>query len=106
MAALLARRLRGTVRRVTRRTVLVKRLVCIEDLGDIDVLFTDKTGTLTEGHIALIDAVDPAGVHSDSVLRAGLLATGVDSVADGASADAMDAALWAGADAERLMRTP
>ena len=31
--------------------VLVKRLVCIEDLGDIDVLITDKTGTLTDGHI-------------------------------------------------------
>ena len=33
--------------------VLVKRLVCIEDLGDIDILFTDKTGTLTEGRISL-----------------------------------------------------
>ncbi len=34
------------------KKVLVKRLVCIEDLGDIDVLFTDKTGTLTDGHIS------------------------------------------------------
>ena len=30
----------------------MKRLVCIEDLGNVDVLFTDKTGTLTEGRIA------------------------------------------------------
>ena len=29
---------------------MVKRLVSIEDLGNIEVLFTDKTGTLTEGH--------------------------------------------------------
>ena len=36
-------------RQLARRKVLVKRLVCIEDLGDVDVLFTDKTGTLTEG---------------------------------------------------------
>ena len=35
-------------RRLARLKVLVKRLVCIEDLGDIDVLITDKTGTLTE----------------------------------------------------------
>ncbi len=36
-------------RRMSRRKVLVKRLVCIEDLGNVDVLFTDKTGTLTAG---------------------------------------------------------
>ena len=38
-------------RRMSRRKVLVKRLVCIEDLGNVDVLFTDKTGTLTAGRI-------------------------------------------------------
>ncbi len=38
-------------RRMGRRKVLVKRLVCIEDLGNVDVLFTDKTGTLTVGRI-------------------------------------------------------
>ena len=31
------------------KKVLVKRLVAIEDLGNIEILFTDKTGTLTEG---------------------------------------------------------
>ena len=36
-------------RQLAKRKVLVKRLVCIEDLGDIDILITDKTGTLTEG---------------------------------------------------------
>lgn len=38
-------------RQLARRRVLVKRLVCIEDLGDMDILVTDKTGTLTEGRI-------------------------------------------------------
>ena len=38
-------------RQLAQRKVLVKRLVCIEDLGDIEVLFTDKTGTLTEGSL-------------------------------------------------------
>ena len=38
-------------RRLAKRKVVVKRLVAIEDLGDIDVFFTDKTGTLTEGRI-------------------------------------------------------
>ena len=47
-------------RRMSRRKVLVKRLVCIEDLGDVDVLFTDKTGTLTQGRIDFMRAV-PTG---------------------------------------------
>ena len=45
-------------RQMARRKVLVKRLVCIEDLGDVDVLFTDKTGTLTQGRISFMRAVD------------------------------------------------
>jgi len=89
-------------RRLGKLKVLVKRLVCIEDLGDIDVLVTDKTGTLTEGRITLVDAVDPAGAHADTVLRAGLLAAGADSDSV-VSANAMDAALSRHTDAERLM---
>ncbi|GAY13502.1 magnesium-translocating P-type ATPase [Mycobacterium sp. shizuoka-1] len=81
-------------RRLARLKVLVKRLVCIEDLGDIDILITDKTGTLTEGRITLIEAVDAAGVTSDAVLRTGLLATDVDPACGGTSANEMDAALW------------
>jgi high-affinity K+ transport system ATPase subunit B len=81
-------------RRLARLKVLVKRLVCIEDLGDIDILVTDKTGTLTEGQITLIDAVDPAGYHAESVLRSGLLATDVDPATGGVSANELDAALW------------
>ena len=73
----------------------MKRLVCIEDLGDIDILITDKTGTLTEGHIALVDAVDPAGNHAESVLRLGMLATEVDPTTGGVCANELDAALWA-----------
>lgn len=81
-------------RQLAKRKVLVKRLVSIEDLGDIDVLITDKTGTLTEGHISFVDALDAAGRHSDAVLRAGLLATDVDPSTGGASGNDMDAALW------------
>ena len=80
--------------RLAKLKVLVKRLVCIEDLGDIDVLITDKTGTLTDGHITLVDAVDPDGVSADRVLRLGLLATAVDPATGGGSSNALDAAMW------------
>lgn len=77
--------------------VLVKRLVCIEDLGDMDVLVTDKTGTLTEGRITFTAALDPAGVDSTQVLRLGLLATETDP-AGGATGpvggNPLDTALW------------
>jgi len=90
-------------RRLAKLKVLVKRLVCIEDLGDIDILITDKTGTLTEGRISLVDAVNPAGAHTDSVLRAGLLTTDGDAATGGLSANAMDAALWESPDAAGLV---
>ena len=60
-------------RRLAARRVLVKRLVCIEDLGELDVLVTDKTGTLTQGRTTFEAAVDVTGAPSDEVLVLGLL---------------------------------
>ena len=56
-------------RRMTQGGVLVRRLQAIENLGGMDVLCTDKTGTLTSGAIALSAAVDIAGQASPGVLR-------------------------------------
>jgi Mg2+-importing ATPase len=59
-------------RRLARRQVIVKRLVCIEDLGNVQVLFTDKTGTLTEGHISFTQPLDWQGKPDDHVRALGL----------------------------------
>ena len=53
--------------------MIVKRLVAIEDLGNIEVLFTDKTGTLTEGAITFDAALDPAGSPTTRRPALGLL---------------------------------
>jgi Mg2+-importing ATPase len=45
-------------RRLARRRVIVKRLAAIHDLGAMDVLCTDKTGTLTESKIRLVGHVE------------------------------------------------
>ena len=95
-------------RRMSRRKVLVKRLVCIEDLGDVDVLFTDKTGTLTAGKIDYERAVpadpgDDADAGRQAVLRWGLLCTessGADGQAVGGNP--LDRALWQSSAAQAL----
>ena len=53
--------------------VIVKRLSAIENFGSMDVLCTDKTGTLTEGTVNLNSAVDVCGESSDTVLRLAFL---------------------------------
>jgi Mg2+-importing ATPase len=90
-------------RQLAKSKVLVKRLVCIEDLGDIDILITDKTGTLTEGRIRLVDAIDPAGAHAEPVRRLGLLATDVEPESGAVSANPLDAALWETPQAQQLV---
>lgn len=47
--------------RLSKRGVLVKTLPSVESLGNVDVICTDKTGTLTEGHFSLVEVV-PFGI--------------------------------------------
>jgi len=56
-------------RRMTAKKVLVKQLAAIEDFGSIDMLCSDKTGTLTEGEIVLDRHVDVRGSHDERVLQ-------------------------------------
>ena len=88
-------------RRLAKKKVIVKRLVAIEDLGNIEVFFTDKTGTLTQGQIAFSAALDPSGAASPDVLRLGLLANdAVVSEGKVVGGNALDQALWEAPQAE------
>ena len=49
--------------------VIVRRLNAIENFGSMDILCTDKTGTLTEGVIRIDGATDAMGQKSDEVFR-------------------------------------
>ncbi len=50
---------------LSKRRVIVKRLSAIHDLGAMDMLCTDKTGTLTEATIKLVRTVDGFGAESE-----------------------------------------
>lgn len=82
-------------RRLSHRKVLVKRLVSIEDLGNITTLFTDKTGTLTEGHIAFQAAIDAEGASSpDAFLHALVCDEAILDQGVAVSGNQIDMALW------------
>jgi P-type Mg2+ transporter len=54
---------------MSRKKVIVKQLPSIQNFGAIDVLCTDKTGTLTQDRVILERHVDITGRESDDVLR-------------------------------------
>jgi Mg2+-importing ATPase len=55
--------------RMAAKKVIVKRLAAIQDMGSMDVLATDKTGTLTEARIRLERHIDASGAASQRVLE-------------------------------------
>jgi Mg2+-importing ATPase len=54
---------------MAKRGVIVRRMNSIENFGSMDVLCTDKTGTLTEGVVRLDGAFDTQGQPSEAVQR-------------------------------------
>ena len=59
---------RGALR-MAKQHVIVKRLTAVQDLGSMDVLCTDKTGTLTEAKIEMERHIDALGRPSERVLE-------------------------------------
>jgi P-type Mg2+ transporter len=90
---------RGALR-MAKKQVIVKRLAAIHNLGSMDVLCTDKTGTLTEGRIHLERHLDAQGNDSAQVLQLAYLnsyfETGLKSPLDDAILEhkEIDASSW------------
>ncbi|MEG0404802.1 MAG: magnesium-translocating P-type ATPase [Acinetobacter sp.] len=79
---------------LSKKKVIVKRLDAIQNFGAMDVLCTDKTGTLTQDKIFLSQYVDVHGQSSDYVLMQAFLnsyyQTGLKNLLDIAVLDAVD----------------
>jgi len=73
---------------MARQKVIVKHLEAIENFGSMDVLFSDKTGTLTSGEMVLDRHLDPLGQVSERPLALAYVnssyQTGIKSPLDGA----------------------
>ncbi|MEV8532064.1 magnesium-translocating P-type ATPase [Streptomyces sp. NPDC051211] len=86
---------RGAVA-MSRHKVVVKRLNAIQNLGAMDVLCTDKTGTLTEDRIVLDRYLDVHGAEDNEVLEYGYLnahfQTGLKNLMDQAVIDRVNEA--------------
>ena len=76
-------------RQLSRKRVLIKRLDAIEDLGTMEFLCTDKTGTLTSGELSVESAIEVSGKQSERVLRLAF----ENAALQGSSANAIDSAI-------------
>ena len=56
-------------RAMAKQQVIVKRLSSIENFGCMNILCSDKTGTITEGKVTLKDALDIEGNHSEKTMK-------------------------------------
>ena len=76
---------------LARENVIVKHLSAMQNLGSIDVLCSDKTGTLTSGKMTLAASLDPRGEPSDEPVRLAAInaafETGIKSPLDAALLD-------------------
>lgn len=75
-------------RSLANKKTLVKKIEAIQNLGSIDILCTDKTGTLTENKIVLQKYIDASGKENNSILEYAYLnsyySTGIKNLVDNA----------------------
>ena len=69
LPAIISVNLAHGAKRMAEQKVIVKQLASIENFGSMNVLCSDKTGTLTEGKVRLQGALDIYGEASDTVAR-------------------------------------
>lgn len=69
LPAIISNNLSRGAKEMAKMKVIVKRLSSIENLGSMDILCSDKTGTLTDGAVVLKETLDPSGAHSDRVFQ-------------------------------------
>lgn len=68
LPAILTITLAAGAKRMATKKVIVKKLSAIQNLGEVDVLCCDKTGTISEGNVRLNNAMDMEGKENEKLL--------------------------------------
>jgi Mg2+-importing ATPase len=80
--------------RLSKKKVIIKKLEAIENVGNVDVLCTDKTGTLTQNEIKVEDIVDPEGHSRPELIEYALLCNSAVVEGDRILGNPIDVAIW------------
>jgi Mg2+-importing ATPase len=80
--------------RLVKKKVVIKRLEAIEDVGDIDILCTDKTGTLTQNEIKVQNILDPNDQPDIELTKYALLCNSAIVEGDRIFGNPIDVAIW------------
>jgi len=87
--------------KLAKKHVIAKQLISIENLGNMDILCTDKTGTLTEGSIEVAGAVNAHGEPTPELFMLGIAANSAVHHHK-IIGNAIDVALWTHAHSVKL----
>lgn len=69
LPAIISVNLSTGAKRMATKKVIVRRLSAIENFGSMNILCSDKTGTITEGKVTLKDTIDIDGKHSEKIMN-------------------------------------
>lgn len=88
--------------KLAKHHVIAKQLIAVENLGNMDILCTDKTGTLTEGKIQVMDYIDMQDKRNNDLIQLALYCNSA-LVHHKIIGNGIDVALWEYAQKEGIV---
>jgi Mg2+-importing ATPase len=90
--------------KLAKAKVIVKRLTSIEDLGNMDILCTDKTGTLTEGKLSLEKFMTGENKEDETLLLYGMLCNDAVVGKKKIEGNLIDRAIWESKQCQKVLK--